>query len=344
MKKSFKIFMIAFMALVLTACSAGGKGPDGDSGTGGEGSKELVLYSPHPAETINLLVKEFQEKTGIKVDVVAAGTGELLKRIESEDGNAQADVLWGGGAESLAAYGNFFQPYESPELKNVDSNYYAPDFTWLGESPLPMVIMYNTDLVSEENAPKSWEDLLKPEFKGKIAMADPAKSGSAYTIMATMVEAYGKDTEGWDFIQKFYDNLDGKIVTSSSGVYKGVGDGEYAVGLTLEKEAIKYVLNGAPTKIVYPAEGTSAVPDGLAIVKDAKNMENAKKFVDFALSKETQEIMATELSRRSIRNDVEAPEGLPPLGDIKQVEYDFNWASDKKEENLNKWKDIIIGK
>ena len=62
------------------------------------------------------------------------------------------------------------------------------------------------------------------------------------------------------------------------------------------------------------------------------------------MSKETQEIMATELSRRSIRNDVEAPEGLPPLGDIKQVEYDFNWASDKKEENLNKWKDIIIGK
>ncbi len=338
MKKSFKLVVITIIALALTACSSGGAGkPD-------EKSNDLVLYSPHPAETINLLVEEFKQKTGINVDVVAAGTGELLKRVESEDGNAQGDVLWGGGAESLAAYTEFFQPYESPELKNVDKGYYSDNFTWLGESPLPMVIMYNTDLVDEASAPKSWEDLLKPEFKGKIAMADPAKSGSAYTIMATMAIAYGKDTGGWDFIKNFYDNLDGVVIGSSSGVYKGVGDGEYAVGLTLAKEAIKYVLSGAPVKIVYPEEGTSAVPDGVAIIKDAKNMDNAKKFIDFALSKETQEIMAKQLSRRSIRNDVEAPEGLPPLSEIKQVDYDFKWASEQKEANLNKWKNIVIGK
>lgn len=162
--------------------------------------------------------------------------------------------------------------------------------------------------------------------------------------MATMAIAYGKDTGGWDFIKNFYDNLDGVVIGSSSGVYKGVGDGEYAVGLTLEKEAIKYVLSGAPVKIVYPEEGTSAVPDGVAIIKDAKNMDNAKKFIDFALSKETQEIMAKQLSRRSIRNDVEAPEGLPPLSEIKEVDYDFKWASEQKEANLNKWKNIVIGK
>ena len=73
-------------------------------------------------------------------------------------------------------------------------------------------------------------------------------------------------------------------------------------------------------------------------------MDNAKKFIDFALSKETQEIMAKQLSRRSIRNDVEAPEGLPPLSEIKQVDYDFKWASEQKEANLNKWKNIVIGK
>lgn len=338
MKKYLKVVTI-MLALMLTLTACGGKGDtaEGDSDT-------LTVYSPHPAETINLLVKEFESKTGIKVDVIAAGTGELLARVEAEGENALGDVLWGGGAESLAAFKDFFEPYESPELANIDSIYYDEGFTWLGESPLPMVIMYNTDLVAEADAPKSWEDLLKPEFKGKIAMADPAKSGSAYTIMATMISAYGKDTDGWDFIKKFYENLDEKVIGSSSGVYQGVADGEYSVGLTLEKQAIEYVLNGAPVKIVYPEEGTTAVPDGLAIIKGAKNKENAKKFVDFALSKETQEIMADSLSRRSIRDDVEAPEGLPPLGDIKQVEYDFGWASSEKEVNLEKWKDIVIGK
>ncbi|QIK70501.1 extracellular solute-binding protein [Erysipelothrix sp. HDW6C] len=336
MKKYFKVMMIAIVALALTACSSGGN-------DGGEGSKTLTIYSPHPAETINSVVKEFEEKTGIKVEIVAAGTGELLKRVESEDGNAQGDVVWGGGAESLASYTEYFQPYQSKELEHVDAKYYDPEYKWIGESPLPMVMMYNTNLVSEENAPKSWKDMTDPQFKGQIAMADPAKSGSAYTIMATMVQAYGKDTGGWDFIKEFYANLDSKIVSNSSGVYKGVADGEYAVGLTLEKEAVKYVLNGAPVKLVYPDEGTSAVPDGVAIIRGAKNLDNAQTFVDFVLSKETQEFMSNKLSRRSIRDDVEAPEGLQPLADIKLLEYDFDWAAEQKDANLKAWKDIVVG-
>ncbi len=335
MKKIAKILLIGLLAFAMTACSKEAA-PD-------EKSNKLTLYSPHPAETINFIVKEFKEKTGIEVEVVAAGTGELLKRVQSEEGNPLGDVLWGGGAESLASYTDFFEGYKSTQIDAIDPSYYDKDYKWIGESPLPMVIMYNTNLVDEASAPTSWEDILKPEFKGKIAMADPAKSGSAYTILATTVQAFGKDTAGWDFAKNFYNNLDGKVLSSSSSVYKGVADGEYAVGLTLEKEAIKYVLNGAPVKIVYPSEGTSAVPDGVAIIKDAVNMENAKVFVDFVLSKETQEIMAKNLSRRSIRNDVDSPEGLDALSTIKQVDYDFNWAASDKEAILNEWKKIVVG-
>ncbi|MFV0381100.1 MAG: extracellular solute-binding protein [Breznakia sp.] len=339
MKKILKVMFVSILALSVVACSSE------SSSNKKEASKKLTVYSPHPAETINLVVKEFQEQTGIEVDIVAAGTGELLKRVESEDGSPLGDVLWGGGAESLASYKKYFEAYESKELENIDAKYYDPEFKWLGESPLPMVLMYNTNLVTAANAPKSWEDVLNSEFKGKIAMADPAKSGSAYTILSTMVQAFGKDDgKGWSFIEKFYDSLDGKILSSSSSVYKGVADGEYAVGLTLEKEAIKYVLNGAPVKIVYPEEGTSAIPDGVAIIKDAENMDNAKKFIDFVLSKEVQEIMSNELSRRSIRDDVDAPEGLDALSTIKLVDYDFDWASTDKEKILQEWKNIVVGK
>jgi iron(III) transport system substrate-binding protein len=337
MKKLLRVVLLSLVALSLAACSS-------DKGNGGEESKELTLYSPHPAETINLIVEEFQKDTGIKVNVIAAGTGELLQRVKSESGNALGDVLWGGGAESLASFTDYFESYKSKELDNIDPMYYDSEYKWIGESPLPMVIMYNTNLVKEEDVPKSWKDLLKPEFKGKIAMADPSKSGSAYTIMATMIEAYGGDPAGWDFIKDFYANLDGKVLGSSSGVYKGVADGEYALGLTLEKEAIKFELAGSPTKIVYPSEGTSAIPDGVALIKGAKNEANAKRFIDYVLSKETQTIMSEQLSRRSIRKDAKAPEGLGPLSDITQVDYDFEWAASNKDVNLETWKNIVIGK
>ena len=331
MKKIFTSLMSLALVASLTACSGGSTAKTSQTASGSSGSgNSITVYSPHPAETINLLVQEFENKTGIKVDIVAAGTGELLKRVESEKDNPLGDVLWGGGAESLQAYAQYFEPYKSSELENIDPKYYAKDNTWTGESPLPMVLLYNTNLVSDENAITSWKDILKPEFKGKIAV--------------TMLTAYKAENDGWDFIKEFYSNLDGKILSSSSGVYKGVADGEYAVGLTLEKEAIKYVNAGSPVKMVYPSEGTSAVPDGVAIIKGSKNIENAKKFVDFALSKDTQSIMSTQLSRRSVRNDVEAPKGLGPLSDIKLVDYDFDWASANKEDVLNKWKDVLIGK
>lgn len=362
MKNLLKVLLTLILAFALVACSSEPTQPtepetdetvetdetdetvDTDEPVEPSGTGTLTVYSPHPAETINLVIQEFEEKSGIKVELVAAGTGELLKRVESENDNPLGDVLWGGGAESLASFAQYFEAYESPELANIDSKYYDANHQWIGESPLPMVIMYNTNLVAEEDAPTSWQDVLNPNFKGKIAMADPAKSGSAYTILATMLTAYKDENEGWDFIRDFYANLDEKILSSSSGVYKGVGDGEYSIGLTLEKEAIKFVNSGAPVKIVYPEEGTSAVPDGVAIIKGAKNLDNAKTFVDFVLSQETQDLMAKQLSRRSIRSDVDSPEGLGPLDDIKLVDYDFEWASTDKETVLEQWKNIVIGR
>lgn len=348
MKNILRTLFILLLAFALVACTSAPndeptKDPQEETPST-EASGTLTVYSPHPAETINLVIQEFEEQSGIKVELVAAGTGELLKRVESESSNPLGDVLWGGGAESLASFADFFEGYKSPELANIDPKYYDANQLWIGESPLPMVIMYNTNLVSEEDAPTSWKDVLNPVFKGKIAMADPAKSGSAYTILATMLTAYKDENDGWDFIREFYANLDEKVLSSSSGVYKGVADGEYSIGLTLEKEAIKYVNSGSPVKIVYPEEGTSAVPDGVAIIKGAKNLENAQKFVDFVLSQETQDLMAKQLSRRSIRNDVDSPEGLGPLGDIKLVDYDFEWASSDKEAVLEQWKNIVIGR
>ncbi len=308
-------------------------------------SNELTVYSSHPSELINSVVNSFTEETGIKVNVVGAGTGELLKRVQAESANPLGDVIWGGGAESLNSFKEYFASYKTASHDRIDPLFRDTEDRWFGFALLPMVVIYNTDLVSGDDIPTSWADVTDPKWKGKIAMASPVKSGSSYTITATLLTAFGKDTEaGFDFVKNFVANLDGKILGSSSGVPKGVVDKEYAIGLTLEKSAVKYKNAGGNIGIVYPSEGTSAVPDAAALIKGAVNEENGKLFLDYIVSKEVQTTLANEFKIRGVRDDVDAPEGLLPISDIKLVDYDFTWASESKGAIVKRWKNIVSGK
>lgn len=322
-----------------TAAESTEAAPEADAANA---SGTVVVYSPHDADPLNAGVNMFMEKyPDIQVEVVAAGTGELLNRIAAEAENPIADVLWGGGADSLAAFKEYFQPYVCANDDVIDEAYKDPDDLWIGESPLPMVIFYNKELLAKDglDAPKSWEDLTDPKWEGKIAYCLPSKSGSAYTQLCTMLLAHGGKEDGWDFIKKLYANLDGKMVDSSGKCHKMVKDGEFYVGLTIEKSAVQY--EGDDTVgFCYPEDGTSAVPDGVALVKGAPNEANAKLFIDFVTSKECQEAQNKDFGRRPARSDVE-PVGLPALSDIKLVDYDFDWAANDKEANVEKFNDIM---
>ena len=294
----------------------------------------VVVYSPHDADPLNAGVNLFMEKyPNVKVEVVAAGTGELCNRIAAESANPIADVLWGGGADSLAAFKEYFQPYVCANDEFIGDAYKDPDGLWIGESPLPMVIFYNKDLIEKDGLtiPESWEDLTKPEWKGKIAYCLPSKSGSAYTQLCTMILGHGGKEAGWDFIKKLYDNLDGKIVDSSGKCHKMVADGEFYVGITIEKSAIKYA-DDPSVGFVYPKDGTSAVP----------NEENAKLFIDFVTSKECQTEQSENWGRRPVRSDMEVGAGMAKLDDLVLVDYDFDWAANEKEANIEHFNDIMV--
>ena len=307
-------------------------------------SGTVVVYSPHDAEPLNAGVNLFMEKyPNVQVEVVAAGTGELCNRIAAESANPIADVLWGGGADSLAAFKEYFEPYVCANDEYIDDAYKDPEGYWIGESPLPMVIFYNKDLLAKDGLepPTSWADLTKPEWKGKIAYCLPSKSGSAYTQLCTMLLAEGGKEEGWDFIDDLYDNLDGRIVDSSGKCHKMVADGEFYIGLTIEKSAVKYADNDS-VGFVYPSDGTSAVPDGVALVKNCPNEDNAKLFIDFVTSKECQEEQSQNWGRRPVRSDVEVGEGMAKLSELKLVDYDFDWAAKEKETIIEKFNDIMV--
>lgn len=346
-KKSLAGMVTALsMTLIVSACGAGG-GSDTSSAadsasTGKKGT--LTIYSPNAAELNNPIIKEFQDRTGITVQLVSGGTGELLKRVQAESKNPLGDVFWAGGADSLEAYKQYFEPYVTKEAANILPAYTDKSGVWTPFNALPMVITYNKDLVPQNEVPKSWNDLLDAKWKGKIAYADPNKSGSSYTQLVTMLTAYGRDDgKGWDFVKKLFANLDGKILSESSLVQRGVPDKEFSLGITLEDAALRYIEGGANIGIVYPSEGTSAVPDGAGIIKGSKHMDEAKQFIDFVVSKDVQELVQKEFNRRSVRSDVTPAQGLPATKDIKLVNYDLNWASEHKNDTIKQFTKIMTG-
>ena len=300
----------------------------------------LVVYSPHDADPLNAGVAMFQAASpDIDVQVIAAGTGELCQRIVAESENPQGDVLWGGGADTLAGYVDYFDAYVCANDDVIGDAYKDADDMWIGESPLPMVFIYNKNLIAEEDVPKTWDDLCNEALKGKIAYASPAKSGSAYTQLCTML--FSKDTidEGWELVFNFIKYLDGKVQDSSGNCHKLVASGEYAVGVTIEKSAVLY--NDNPDiGYVYPAKN-SAVPDGVALIKNCPNPDNAKLFIDFVTGHECQPAQNADWARRPVRADL-TPVGLVGLDTLDLGNYDFAYAAKNKAEIVEKWNDLTI--
>ncbi|GHU18023.1 iron(III)-binding protein [Betaproteobacteria bacterium] len=303
-------------------------------------SKKVVIYCPHPLVFIEPLTKKFEAVTGIQAEVLAAGTGELLKRVESEANNPLADIMWGGTVSMLTPLKKFFEEHHSPEEAAFFDALKSQDGKITSFSQVPSVLMVNTKLIGNIKV-EGYQDLLNPALKGKIAFGDPSKSSSSFEHLVNMLYAMGKGDpdKGWDYVQELAKNLDGKLLGGSSAVYKGVADGEYTVGLTFEEGAVNYVKSKAPVKVVYMSEGVISKPDATAIIKGAKNMENAKKFIDFISGKEAQTIV-TQLNRRSVRNDVQPSEGLLPLSEIKLIQDNAEVVDKNKRQWLDKFRDI----
>ena len=303
----------------------------------------VILYTPHDADPMNAVITAFMERyPTLRVEVIAGGTGELLDRVAAEAEQPQADVFWGGGADSMETCKQYFESYTSAGASAIGSQFQDPDHRWIGESPLPMVILYNKKLLQEAGvpAPTSWADCLRPEFKGKIAYCWPSKSGSAYTQLCTMILANGGGEQGWNYVARFAANLDGKILDSSGMCHKLVASGEDIIGVTIEKSAAAYQDN-PNVGFCYPSEGTSAVPDAVAIIRGCPHEKNAKIFVDFVTSRICQSEQSQNWSRRPSRLDTAPPAGLPALDRISLVSYDFAWAAAQKQANLARFNALM---
>ncbi|MCI8454664.1 MAG: extracellular solute-binding protein [Lachnospiraceae bacterium] len=300
--------------------------------------KRLTLYTSHKEEVYGPIVKEFEERTGIWVDVHAGGTTELLEIIgeEQKKGQSACDVMFGGGVESYEASREYFEPYRVAAKDKLNERYVSRDDCWTAFTELPIVLIYNNKLVGEDEAPDGFGELFSDSWRGKIAFADPANSGSSCTMLATMVQILGMSED--ETLERFAGALDGHMAESSGEAVEEVAAGRRLVGITLEETAKKWIARGADLAIVYPKEGTSALPDGCAIVKAAPHMENAELFLEFIVSDDVQRFCVEHLYRRSVRLDM-ASGREKEAGRI--VDFDLTQAAAGQETILKKWAGLM---
>ena len=197
-------YLWALALLFLLAGCGARTAPDAQLSFAPEQSDRLVVYTSHKEEVWRPVVQEFEARTGIWVDVVTGGSNELLARIAQESDAPAADVMFGGGVDSLEVYRDYFTPYVSGEQENILEIYQSPEGIWTPFSVLPVVLIYNTKLLADGQI-TCWQDLLQPGLRGKIAFADPGVSGSSFTALVTLLQAVGGETD--DTLQQFAYNF-----------------------------------------------------------------------------------------------------------------------------------------
>ena len=298
----------------------------------------VVVYNCNTDDWTAPLAKEFQEQTGIQVQLVSGSSGQLMARVRTEQEHPHGDVIWGGSEDSYVLLESYLEPYESPEKYAILPEYVRRNNAFYNMVKDPYVIAYNTDLVSEADAPKGWRDLLTPRFCGRIALADPAKSTSSYAVLLTMVDALGGDST---VIGQLAAQVDGRILGSSAEQIKALADGTYAVTATFEEPVLKYIASGAHMKIVYPEEGTAVSSSAVGIIKNAPHPDHAKKFLNFLMSRQVHERLG-DYERRSTRADISAPPNLRPLSEIRYTRFDTRRAVSFRDEFLSKWRAAVI--
>lgn len=301
----------------------------------------LTMYTPNSETLVNTIIPAFEDKTGVTVDLIQAGTGEVFKKLESEKDNPVADVVWGGSYTKYWSSSALFQNYTASENGNVVEQYrnktgYSTPYCLDGS-----VILLNKKLTSGMSI-KGYKDLLNQSLAGKIASADPANSSSAFAHLTNMLKDMGgyDNDAAWQYVTDLFTLIAGKISSSSSKVYKAVSDGEMAVGLSYEDPCVQLLIDGAGVEVVYPSEGCVFLPASTAIIKNCKNLDQAKAWVDYVVSAEGQGLIAANTTVRPVRSDVTLNSNMKPFSEINIMEEDYDYVYNHNAEIVKKYTDI----
>jgi len=339
--KATKLMAVAGAA-TLTASLAACGGPAPSDGTSNSQTGTLVLYSSMTDNDLNVLTDLLGERfPGIKVEIVNGSAGELTTRIQSEAGNPQGDMMWGGLDMSDGdKYTSVFEHWLSDYEKDVQPAYKSPNGFYNMDHLSTVAFCVNKNLEAQLGLSiKGYADLLDPKLKGKILMPDPTSSSSAWNNLSNIMAVFGNDSDqSWEYIRNLLGN--GLVIaSSSSAAFNTVEEGEYVVGMTYEDGIASLKKSGGQNcQLVYPAEGTSASAFGTAVIKGAPHADLAKQVIDYIMSPTGQVALGEALG--TLRMTTTSPvnsQYLPPTDTITWVTRDVKWLAEHRSAIIDKW-------
>lgn len=311
-------------------------------------SGELVLYCSVDEEWCRVMSEAFSRETGIDVLMTRRSSGETYAQIKAEEGQPRGDVWWGGTGDPhlQAAEESLTTAYESPMLAELNDwavrQAETAGYRTVGIYAGGLGYGYNAELITED-APACWADLLDERYADDIQVANPNSSGTAYTMLATLVQLFGED-EAFDFMAQLHANIS-QYTQSGSAPIRAAATGESAIGIVFMHDAVAQAVQGAPITTVAPCEGTGYEVGSMSLIEGGPNPDNARIWYDWALSAEAQELGEQANSFQVPSNASAAtPDAAPKLADIKLIDYDFATfgSSETRERLLARW-DAEIG-
>ncbi len=308
---------------------------------GAEQVKSVSIYTCYVENEALEMFEQFTKDTGIKVNYVRLGAGEIVTRLEAEAQNPQASIFMGGSVDTHTSAMNkgLLDHYVSPELGVVDERWKDPNEVWTPVSMIVTAFASNTDYLEEKGieAPTSWEERLKPELKGDVCMAHPGTSGAAYTAFSGMLQTFGVE-EGFEYMKKLDGNI-AQYTKAGAAPYRMAGLGEIGVAIGYDLDAQATILEGYPLVITYPKEGTGYEVTCVSMVKGgpANEVEAAHAFIDWMLSDTCQEMATNRFYRYPISKNVPVNPAMIPMDELNLIDYDFIWSGDHKVEFVERF-------
>ena len=320
MRRPARPLLTGLLAALLALSTHGARADDG----------QINILCSVQSDWCNLIQITFAKVTGIKVNMAQRSTGEALAQITAERANPKTDIWFGGTGDPhlAAADQDLSAVYKSPSLKDLhpwaqrqaEQSGHRTVGIYLG----PLGFAYNPELLAKKKlpVPRSWADLLRPEFKGEVQMANPASSGGAYTAVATMLQVMGEE-KGWDYMARLHKNISA-YPRSGEAPIKAVSRGEAAVGIVFIALGPGEKAQGFPTETLTPAEGTGAEIGAMSIIKGGPNPNAAKRFYEWALTPQAQQF-AFAARGFQVPSNVNTPVDarVPDVKKIRLIDYDY---------------------
>ncbi|AGZ43145.1 ABC transporter substrate-binding protein [Actinoplanes friuliensis] len=320
----------ALVAVVAAGCTRAASSADPADDTG-----KVTVACGATEEWCAAMTAGFTRSTGLKADFVRLSSGEALARLEAGKDDPEFDVWHGGPADGYVAASSrgLLEPYVSPNAATIPAAYKDVAGAWTGVYAGALGFCSNTRILAEKGvaAPKSWRDLLAPALRRNVAMAHPSTSGTAYAALWTQVQLDGGADPAFDYLAQLHSNI---LQYTKSGAAPGqmVARGEIAVGVVFSHDCVALQQEGIKDlTVTFPSEGTGYEVGGVALIKGAGNPVTAARYVDWALTPESQQIGPTVQAFQRPTNPAAAvsPYAFDDRA-VKLIEYDVAAAGAQK--------------